>query len=67
MRGWFVWAACGLLLGGCTSVPTRQRVASTGETMCKHCNCLMPAGVDPEALCPVCTCGHKARECVRGH
>ena len=35
------------------------------EALCTHCNCLMPAGIDPNAMCPVCNCGKKAHECVR--
>ena len=53
-------------LTGCTSLAAHRRMASSAETMCKHCNCLMPAGVDPEAICPVCECGYKAHQCVRG-
>lgn len=62
-------AAVGCAGGG--SQTTRLASATTcprapmGETMCKHCNCLMPAGVDPDAMCPVCHCKRHAIECRR--
>ena len=52
-------------LVGCAG-PSAARLSSNAEYMCRHCNCVMPAGVDPEAMCPVCNCGLKARECRRG-
>ncbi len=55
-----------LFLVGCAGSTAQTRLASTAEVMCRHCNCLMPAGVDPEAICPVCKCGRKAHQCVRG-
>jgi hypothetical protein len=54
-----------LSLTGCAGAWKQARMAR-GESMCVHCNCLMPAGIDPEAMCPVCKCGKRARECVRG-
>ena len=62
-----VWWTLGLAaLSGCAGVSQATRVASAQETMCKHCNCLMPAGIDHEATCPVCHCHRKAHQCVRG-
>ena len=56
-----------LLVGaGCAGNLHESRLASAGETMCKHCNCLMPTGLDPERTCPVCNCGKRAHQCVRG-
>ena len=63
---WQILAVVCLALSGCATAVPPARLASAHETMCKHCNCLMPAGVDPEATCPVCTCGRKAHRCVRG-
>lgn len=62
------WIALLALMAGCATAPRGVRLASAGmpEAMCRHCNCLMPAGIDPDALCPVCECGRKAHECVRG-
>ena len=63
-RGWL--AVClALMLSGCATA-SLSRLASTDEGLCKHCNCLMPAGTDPEGTCPVCTCGRKAHQCLRG-
>ena len=68
---------CGLssmvYLSGCAGSTTQTRLASAktcpmgpmGESMCKHCNCLMPAGLDSGTLCPVCHCKRRAFECVR--
>ena len=53
-------------LMGCAGPSNAARLSSSAEYMCKHCNCVMPAGVDPEAVCPVCNFGLKARECRRG-
>ena len=61
-----------LCVAGC-AVPFRSAghtelcaLVSMPEGMCKHCNCLMPAGLAPGAKCPVCKCGRQAHECVRG-
>ena len=68
MRARELLCALSLLLftGGCADLSQTTRLASANETMCKHCNCLMPAGVDPDATCPVCSCGRSAHQCVRG-
>jgi hypothetical protein len=50
---------------GCAGPSTGVRLSAESEYMCRHCNCLMPAGIDPEARCPVCDCQMKARECRR--
>ncbi len=60
-------ALAALWLSGCATAQPSRTLASLPEAMCKHCNCLMPAGIDPEATCPVCNCGKRAHECVRGH
>ena len=65
-----VWAWLGVLavagLMGCAGPSNAIRLSSGAEYMCRHCNCVMPAGVNPEAACPACNCGKKARECRRG-
>ena len=65
-------AALALILlsaAGCAS-PTPIRIARAGveqmAVLCKHCNCYMPADVDPESKCTVCNCGYSAARCVRG-
>jgi len=56
-----------VLLAGCASAqPARLAHGGMPEAMCIHCNCLMPAGTDPNGMCPVCDCGKLAHECVRG-
>ena len=65
-RAWLVVAVSLITGTGCAGTLHESRLASAGEAMCKHCNCLMPAGVDPETTCPVCTCGKRAAHCVRG-
>jgi len=71
--GWTILVPV-LLIGGChATTPERQgqshismlkRYSSAKEGLCVHCNCVMPAGIDPESICPVCKCGKKALECV---
>ncbi len=56
-----------LLLSGCAGMSEELQMAQAGETVCKHCNCLMSAGTDPEATCAVCHCGFKTHQCTRGH
>ena len=53
------------LLCGCAATSQGSHLAAMPESMCKHCNCLMPAGVDPQATCPACNCGKRAHQCVR--
>ncbi len=65
-RASLVVAAMLLVSAGCAGTLHQSRLASAGEAMCKHCNCLMPAGIDPDTTCPVCKCGLAARQCVRG-
>ena len=60
------WLGVLLLASGCVATSATRRVASLPEAGCKHCNCLMPAGVDPQATCPVCHCGRRTHQCVRG-
>ncbi len=67
MRLVIVSAVWLLILNGCAGPSAYARLASGQEAMCKHCNCLMPAGTDPEHTCPACDCGYVARQCVRGH
>ncbi len=66
-----------LLSAGCATSGPLQRLArhdpgscplSPGgllEVACRHCNCLMPAGLDPAAACPVCRCHRMVHDCVR--
>ena len=58
------------LLCGCARNPAAVRTALAREDsmalLCKHCNCYMPADVDPESACKVCNCGYKAARCIRG-
>ena len=54
-----------LLLGtGCAAHTQGMHQFAMLEHLCVHCNCLMPAGIEPDAICPVCNCGKKAKECV---
>ena len=53
------------MLAGCAGAAEATRVAGGQEQLCKHCNCLMPAGVDPGSLCSVCNCHKRAHQCVR--
>jgi len=56
------------LVAGCAGTAhTHARLTRVPEVLCKHCNCLMPANLDPESLCPVCNCGMKVHQCIRGH
>jgi len=68
MWGWLVGMVALLTLIGCANPASSMRlVQQRGEVLCKHCNCLMPASVDPETMCPVCNCKRRAHDCVRGH
>ena len=54
---------------GCAhDAPVRTARAGVEQmaVLCKHCNCYMPADVDPESHCRACNCGYKAAKCVRG-
>lgn len=55
-----------LILGGCAHTTSVTRLSALPEVLCKHCNCLMPAGLDPQTTCPVCECGRRTHRCVRG-
>jgi len=58
-----------LALAGCARDPAVRTARLHPDEMvllCKHCNCYMPADVDPESKCTVCNCGYKAARCVRG-
>lgn len=62
------WAVIGMLLSiamGCAHA-TGTHLASNTGSMCKHCNCLMPADVEEGAQCPVCECHNIAAQCHRG-
>ncbi len=54
-----------LLEAGCATAHRPTRSFAMQEHLCVHGNCLMPAGIDPRAMCLVCKCKKKARECVR--
>ena len=58
-----------LLLTGCahgTLVRTARAGVEQMAVLCKHCNCYMPADVDPGSNCRVCNCGYRAGKCYRG-
>ena len=58
-----------MTLAGCAhNAPIRTARAGVERmaVLCKHCNCTMPADVDPDSDCGVCNCGYKAAKCVRG-
>ena len=57
-----------LMLSGCAHGPqAASRLASASSaSLCKHCNCFMPAGGDDQKTCPVCKCGYPAHACRRG-
>ena len=60
---------CVLSAAGCARTPPVRIARADVEQMaalCKHCNCYMPAAVDPESQCAVCNCGYTAARCVRG-
>ena len=63
----FLMAVGFMVMSGCAGASQSVRMARASEVVCKHCNCLMPAGTDPESTCTVCQCGFKAHRCVRGH
>lgn len=56
-----------LILGGCAYKKTTLCAMPTGpnDQICKHCNCLMPAGIPPDQICPVCDCKKVAAQCYR--
>ena len=72
MRGRPRWLMVLLLAAcsGCASTPGFLQLARSQnrgqEIMCKHCNCLMPANLEAEVICPVCDCGYHANACERG-
>jgi len=56
-----------LLVTGCAHQhAAATRLAQDAAYLCKHCNCFMPADVDPQKTCPVCHCGYPAHTCRRG-
>ena len=57
-------AAAGCSHGAYTGVSLSK--PGVGLVMCKHCNCTMPADLDPESACPVCHCRYKVKACHRG-
>ncbi len=66
-------AACLFLLmiaaAGCARNATLCIARARPDEMallCKHCNCTMPADVDPDSKCTVCNCGYRAGKCYRG-
>ena len=61
MMGMALWGTV-----GCGATTRTARLAGMPEAMCRHCNCLMPAGTDPHAICKVCDCGKAAHQCMRG-
>ena len=58
-----------LAAAGCARTPPVRTARAGVEQMavlCKHCNCYMPADVDPDSKCTVCNCGYTAARCIRG-
>lgn len=65
MEGRFAILLCtALLSGGCAA--STGLLAKQAGFMCQHCNCVMPAGIDEQVICPVCDCGYQAHQCRRG-
>lgn len=55
-----------LLVAGCAGgAKNRILFAEIPQLLCKHCNCYMPADVDMAAMCAVCDCGYRYRDCIR--
>ncbi len=66
VRRWRWRVLLGLVLAGCAGPAGGLRTTWDIGGMCKHCNCVMPAGIDPGAMCPVCDCGFISLHCLRG-
>ncbi len=47
--------------------PGMCHLASSAQVVCKHCNCLMPADLNPAADCPACNCHRQVHQCHRGY
>ncbi len=64
------WLLILMALAGCASNEALVRTARAHPDemalLCKHCNCYMPADVDPDRKCTVCNCGYRAGKCYRG-
>ena len=55
------------LIAGCAhSHGQAMRFAQGDVAVCKHCNCYMPAHLEPDAPCTVCECHYPAAACYRG-
>jgi len=52
-------------LAGCAGSAS-ARSGMPALVMCKHCNCTMPASLDPGRMCPVCNCKFQVKDCIRG-
>ena len=64
------WMVLLIAAAGCASGQGALRTACARPDemaiLCRHCNCTMPADVDPDSNCAVCNCGYTAGRCVRG-
>ena len=57
----------GLIFSGCVrSSVSMARFAKGDVTLCKHCNCYMPAHLGEGDSCPACNCGYPAARCEGG-
>ena len=56
---------CMIGISGCAATTRTTQLAGLPESVCRHCNCLMPAGLDLQAKCSVCDCGKQNHACVR--
>lgn len=54
-----------VLVAGCATAAA-PREFTAADHLCKHCNCFMPSGTDPDSTCAVCKCGKQAHQCLRG-
>ena len=66
------WLLLLLALAGCARGHTALLCIARANPnemalLCKHCNCYMPADVDPNSTCAVCNCGYRAGKCYRGN
>lgn len=54
-------------MAGCAhSLAPLTRFAEGGVTLCRHCNCYMPAYLPDDAACPACNCGYAVIGCQHG-
>ncbi|GEM_PF-6825372 len=54
-----------VLAAGCATAPVDLTRFHETAHLCVHCNCFMPKGTDPHAVCAVCKCGKLSHQCAR--